>query len=64
MGNTDNDLDSPEYRGRLGAALLEAQMGKVLVGSWSSQDLRRSRSKGTAPWRFTFNQSLVRWPER
>ena len=31
MGNADNDLGSPEYRGRLGAAFLEAQMGK----SWS-----------------------------
>ena len=64
MGNTGNNLDSPEYRGRLGAALLGARMHKVLVGSWSSQDPRRSRSTRTAPWRFTFNQSLVRWPER
>ena len=31
MGNVDNDLASPEYSGRLGAAFLEAQMGK----SWS-----------------------------
>jgi hypothetical protein len=31
MGNADNDLASPEYRGQLGAAFLEAQMGK----SWS-----------------------------
>lgn len=31
IGNTDNDLSSPEYRGRLPAALLEGLMGK----SWS-----------------------------
>lgn len=31
LGNTDNDLSSPEYRGRLHGAFLEGMMGK----SWS-----------------------------
>ena len=36
MGNTDNDLSSPEFKGQLGAAFLEAMMGKSYsIETWA-----------------------------
>ena len=36
MGNVDNDLSSPEYRGQLGGAFLEALMGKSYsIETWA-----------------------------